>query len=139
MHREAPAYRLIQISNMHRESVGLMMRDDVVEPEVIHLQMGGQPIYVDPDREYNRQTGGIDSGHSILQAQRVYKALTAQDTAYVIRRGELAPLQERVEIKPRAILLRPDYMQRRTPQKPNELAPVPMKPKVEKGPVASAM
>ncbi len=137
--REKSAYELIPVSNMNRDTVGLLMRDDVVEPEVATLQMGGQAIYVDPDRNYIKQTGGIDSGHSIMRAQRLYKALTAQNTAYVIHRGKLAPVEEKKTITPRAILLRPDFMQRRTPQQPMTPAPAPMRPKVEKGPVASAM
>ena len=135
MHQARPAYELIQISNMHRDSVGLKMQHDMPAPEVIQLQMGGQPIFVDPDRNYARTTGGIDDGHSILRAQRTYKALTAQDTAYVIRR-DLKPAEVIKSIMPRAILLRPDYMQRRAPQEPVNPVPAPLTPKVEKGPVA---
>lgn len=138
MHRAAPSHRLIQISTMHRHAVGLMMQEDVVAPEVIQLQMGNQPIFVDPDRDYNRDTGGIDSGHSIMRAQRAYKAMTAQDTAYVIRRGEMMPMRERMMVMPHAILLRPDYMDRRAPQQPMAPVPKPMEPKVKRGPVASA-
>ncbi len=138
MHQAAPSHRLIQISTMHRHAVGLMMQEHGVAPEVIQLQMGNQPIFVDPDRDYNRNTGGIDSGHSIMRAQRAYKALTAQDTAYVIRRGEMMPMRERMTIMPHAILLRPDYMQRRDPQQPMAPAPKPIQPKVQRGPVASA-
>ncbi len=136
MHRAAPDYELIQISTMHRHAVGLVMRENEVEPGLAQLQMGNQPIFVDPDRKYIRRTGGIDSGHSIMRAQRAYKALTAQDTAYMIRRGELTPDHERAMIVPRAILLRPDFLQRRELQKP--MAPSPLKTKVEQGPVASA-
>lgn len=139
MHRAAPAHELIQISTMHRHAVGLMVQEDVVAPELAQLQMGNQPIFVDPDRNYNRRTGGIDSGHSIMRAQRAYKAMTGRNTAYVIRRGELAPTTERRTIEPRAILIRPDFMQRRAPQQPIEPAPAPMTPEVKQGPVASAM
>jgi hypothetical protein len=120
--------------------VGIMNQEDVVAPEVIQLQMGNQPIFVDPDRDYNRNTGGIDSGHSIMRAQRAYKAMTAQDTAYVIRRGEMMPVRERMTIMPHAILLRPDYMERRAPQNQQPMAPAPkpLQPKVKRGPVASA-
>lgn len=135
-HQARPAYELIQISTMHRDAVGLKTQVDMPAPEVIQLQMGNLPIFVDPDRHYGRATGGIDDGHSILRAQRAYKAMTAHDTAYVIRR-DLQPVRESQTIVPRAILLRPDYMQRRTPQNPGP-APVPMTPKIEKGPVALA-
>jgi len=138
IHQPAPSHRLIQISTMHRHVVGIMMQEDVVEPEVIQLQMGNQPVFVDPDRRYGRDTGGIDDGHSIMRAQRAYKALTAQDTAYVIRRGALAPVEAKKTIVPRAILLRPDYMQRRVPQAPDMPAPKPLKSKIKRGPVASA-
>lgn len=140
MHQAAPSHRLIQISTMHRHVVGIMNQEDVVAPEVIQLQMGNQPIFVDPDRDYNRNTGGIDSGHSIMRAQRAYKAMTAQDTAYVIRRGEMMPVRERMMIMPHAILLRPDYMERRAPQNQQPMAPAPkpLQPKVKRGPVASA-
>jgi hypothetical protein len=138
LHQPAPSHRLIQISTMHRHVVGLMVQEDVVAPELIQLQMGNQPIFVDPDRNYGRDTGGIDDSHSIMRAQRVYKGLTAQDTAYVIRRGELAPMRERTMIVPRAILLRPDYMDRRVPQEPMTPAPKPIQPQVKRGPVASA-
>jgi hypothetical protein len=138
MHRAAPAHELIQISTMNRHVVGLMVQEDVVAPELAQLQMGNQPIFVDPDRNYGRRTGGIDDGHSIMRAQRAYKAMTARDTAYVIRRGELAPAMDRAMIVPRAILLRPDYLQRRAPQQPMAPAPTPLRPEVKQGPVASA-
>lgn len=138
MHRATPEYELIQISTMHRHAMGLIMQDDVTEQGLAQLQMGNQPIFINPDRKYIRRTGGIDSGHSIMRAQRTYKALTAHDTAYVIRRGELTPAPERAMIVPRAILIRPDFMQRRELQQPMDPAPVPLKSKVEQGPVASA-
>jgi len=137
MHQSRPAHELIQISTVRRDVVGLMTQHDMPAPEVIQLQMGNQPIFVDPDRHYGRTTGGIDDGHSIMRAQRAYKAMTARDTAYVIRR-DLTPAPERKMIVPRAIILRPDYMQRRAPQAPLAPVPVPMTPKVEKGPVALA-
>jgi len=137
MHRADAGHKLIQISNMNRHAVGLMNQYDMPEPEVIQLQMGNQPIFVDPDRDYARTTGGIDEGHSIIRAQRAYKALTAKDTAYVIRR-DLKAMPERKMIVPRAILLRPDFMQRRAPQQPAAPTPLHKAPKVEQGPVALA-
>ncbi len=137
MHQDRPAHELIQISTVRRDVVGLKTQHDMPEPEVIQLQMGNQPIFVDPDRNYGRTTGGIDDGHSIMRAQRAYKAMTAQDTAYVIRR-DLQVKPQRKMIMPRAILLRPDYMQRRAPQAPQAPAPMPLTPKVDKGPVALA-
>lgn len=138
MHRAAPGHELIQISTLHRDAVGLMTQEQGVAPEVIQLQMGNLPIFVDPDRDYARATGGIDDGHSILRAQRAYKAMTARKHAYIIRRGELEPMAEKQTIVPRAILIRPDYLERRAPQQPMTPAPVPMQPKVEQGPVALA-
>lgn len=137
MHQASPSHKLIQISTMHRHVVGLMVQEDVVAPEVIQLQMGNQPIFVDPDRNYGRDTGGIDAGHSIMRAQRAYKAMTARGT-HVIRRDNAYTEVEREMIMPRAILLRPDYMERRDMQQPIEPAPVPATPKVKAGPVALA-
>lgn len=138
MHQAAPRHKLIQISTMHRHVVGIMVRDDVVAPDVIHLQMGMQPIYLDPDRNYRRDIGGgIDAGHSIMRAQRAYHAINAEH-AYVIRRGELKPISNIGTIMPRAILLRPDYLERRTPQPAPEAAPKPFTPQVKRGPVAMA-
>lgn len=138
MHRPAPSHKLIQISTMNRHVVGVMVQDDAVHPELVQLQMGNQPIYIDPDQFYGRRTGGIDDGHSIMRAQRAYKAINAQDHAYVIRRGELEPMLDRAMIMPRAILLRPDYMERRDGQQPMTPVPTPRTPKVKPGPVASA-
>jgi len=137
MQRAHAGHELIQISTMNRHVVGIVMQDDAVAPELIQLQMGNQPIYVDPDRDYARTTGGIDEGHSIIRAQRAYKALTAQDTAYVIRR-DLTQVEEKQQIMPRAILLRPDHMQRRAPQAPQAPAPIHRTPKAEKRPMALA-
>ena len=137
MHRQASSHTLIQISTMHRHVVGVMVQDDAVHPELVQLQMGNQPIYIDPDQNFGRITGGIDDGHSIMRAQRAYHALSGSDHAYVIRRGELEPMLDRAMVTPRAILLRPDYMQRRDGQRPMTPAPMPRTPKVKRGPVAS--
>jgi len=47
-------------------------------------------------------------------------------------------MAEHRTIMPRAILLRPDFMERRTPQQAPEAAPTPLTPKVKRGPVAVA-
>ena len=138
MHRPPSSHKLIQVSTMNRHMVGVMVQDDPVHPELVQLQMGNIPIYIDPDQFYGRRTGGIDDGHMIIRAQRAYKAMNAQDHAYVIRRGGLYPMADRATITPRAILIRPDYMQRRDGQRPVTPAPVPKTPKVDRGPVASA-
>ncbi len=136
MHRAAPAHELIQISTMHRHAIGLVRQADSISPDLAQLQVGGGPVLIDPDRKYIRRTGGIDSGHSLMRAQRAYHAMTAQDTAYVIRRGELTPGPEKAMVVPRAILIRPDFLQRNAPQRPMAPAPKPLKTNVEKGPVA---
>jgi len=136
MHQASPRHKLIQISTMHRHVVGVMVQEDVVYPELVQLQMGNQPIFIDPDRKYGRTTGGIDDGHSIMRAQRAYHAMNAGH-AYVIRRGEPS-MSEHGTIMPRAILLRPDYLERRTPPQAPEAAPTPLIPEVKRGPVARA-
>jgi len=137
MHQAAPSHRLIQISTMHRHVVGVMVQEDVVAPEVVQLQMGNQPIFVDPDRNYGRTTGGIDDGHTIMRAQRAYHAMN-KGNAYVIRRVEMQPMADHSMIMPRAILMRPDYLERRAPQSAPEAAPKPLTPEVKRGPVAIA-
>ncbi len=139
MHRAPSSHKLIQVSTMNRHMVGVMVQKDPVHPELVQLQMGNIPIHVDPDQFHGRRTGGIDDGHMIMRAQRAYKAMNAQDHAYVIRRGSLTPMLERAMITPRAILIRPDYMQRRDGQQPMTPVPAPKTPKVKRGPVASAM
>ncbi len=138
MHRAPSSHKLIQISTMNRHMVGVMVQDDPTHPELVQLQMGNIPIHIDPDQIYGRRTGGIDDGHMIMRAQRAYKAMNARDYAYVIRRGDLEPMAERAMITPRAILIRPDYMQRRDMPQPMIPAPAPKAPKVKRGPVASA-
>ncbi len=139
MHAPAPSHRLVQIHSFHRDAVGVMMDDDA-NHGLVHLQMSQTPIYIDPDNDYIRREGGLDQGHSILRAQRAYKAMTAQDTAYVIRRESMQPVMQPSAITPRAILIRPDYMERRDNVKPMrpEVVPVPKAPKVKSGPVALA-
>ncbi len=132
-------HRLVQISTMNRHMVGVMAHSDSVSPGLVQMQMGNIPIYIDPDQNFGRRTGGIDDNHSIMRAQRTYDALTGPDHAYVIRRGTLDPMANRPMITPRAILLRPDYMQHRDGQQPMTPAPAPRAPhKVKRGPVASA-
>lgn len=134
MHRAS--HELIQISTMHRHAIGLVRQADSISPDLAQLQVGGGPVLIDPDRKYIRRTGGIDSGHSLMRAQRAYRAMTAQDTAYVIRRGELTPGPEKAMVVPRAILIRPDFLKRNAPQRPMDPAPKPLKTEIEKGPVA---
>ena len=136
MHAPEPNNKLIQIYPFHRDAVGVMMRDDVVAPELVHLQMNNVAVHIDPDNDYIRRVGGLDQGHSIMRAIRAYNAMTAQDTAYVIRRGQMQPMMDRAMITPRAILIRPDYMQRRDGQQPQQTPPMPKTPKVKRGPVA---
>jgi hypothetical protein len=133
-----PGHRLTQISTMNRHMVGVMEHEDAVLPGLVQLQMGNIPIYVDPDQNFGRRTGGIDDGHMIMRAQRAYDAPDVPDHAYVIRRGALEPMPQRNTIMPRAILIRPDYMQRRDGQRPMTPTPAPRTPKVDPGPVASA-
>jgi hypothetical protein len=138
MRHAVPSHQLVQISTMHRQATGVMVRDDVVGPELIHLQMGNQAVFIDPDRNYRRDYGGgMDSGHSIMRAQRAYHAMN-QGGAYVIRRSAQSMMIEHAPIKPRAILLRPDFMERRAPQQAPEAAPTPLIPEVKRGPVAVA-
>ncbi len=137
MHQPTPSYELIQISTIHRDVVGVIIHDDAVRPDLVQLQMGNQPIYIDPYQKYGRSTGGIDEGHSILRAQRVHLA-QHDEHAYVIRRGETEYVSGRTMITPRAILLRPDLMERRDMQKDRPVAPAPKAPKAKRGPVASA-
>ena len=139
MHRAPSSHKLVQISTMNRHMVGVMVQEDAVHPELVQLQMGNVPIYIDPDQNFGRRTGGIDDGHMIMRAQRAYKAMNAQDHAYVIRRDALEPTMERTTITPSAILIRPDYMQRRDGLQPMTPTPAPRAPKVKRGPVASAM
>ncbi len=140
MHRAPSSHKLIQVSTMNRHMVGVMVQDNPVHPELVQLQMGNIPIHVDPDQFYGRRTGGIDDGHMIMRAQRAYKAMNANDHAYVIRRDALEPTMDRHMIVPRAILIRPDYMQRRDGMQPMTPAPAPKSPtKVKRGTVASAM
>lgn len=140
MHAPAPSHRLVQIYSFHRDAVGVRVQDDAMYPELVQLQMNNVPIHIDPDNDYIRREGGMDQGHSIMRAQRAYKAMNAQDTAYVIRREGLEPMMDHSVITPRAILIRPDYLQRRDGQQPvqPEAVPVPKAPKVKRGPVASA-
>lgn len=140
MHAPAPSHRLVQINAFHRDAVGVIVDDDAMHPELVHLQMGQTPIHIDPDNDYILREGGLDQGHSILRAQRAYKAMNAQDTAYVIRREAMQPVMQPSAITPRAILIRPDYMERRENVKPMrpEVVPVPKAPKVKSGPVAVA-
>ena len=139
VHRDSSPYELMQTSTMHRHAVGLVKPEVSAIPGLAELQVGNIATFIDPDRKYTRRTGGIDSGHSIMRAQRTYKALTANDTAYVIRRGDVAATPQRTVIMPRAIMIRPDFLERRDMQKPMEPAPTPLNNKVEQGPVASAM
>ena len=139
MHAKAPSHRLVQINSFHRDAVGVIVKDDAMHGRV-HLQMGQTPIYIDPDMDFIRREGGLDQGHTMLRAVRAYKAMTAQDTAYVIRREAMQPVMQPSAITPRAILIRPDYMQQRENVKPMrpEAVPVPKAPKVKSGPVALA-
>lgn len=140
MHAKAPSHRLVQINSFHRDAVGVMVKDDAMQPELVQLQMGQTPIYIDPDNDYIRREGGLDQGHSIMRAQRAHKAMNAQDTAYVIRREAMQPVMQPSAITPRAILIRPDYMERRenvNPMQP-QAVPVPKAPNVKSGPVALA-
>ena len=136
--RQAQPDKLIQTSTMRRHMVGIVMRDDVVAPEVIQVQMGNLPIFVDPDRDYNRDTGGIDMGHTIMRAQRTYRALTARGASVIYRVERDEVTEEETRIKPRAILLRPDFLERRDPKSAPKAAPTPLTPEVKRGPVASA-
>ena len=140
VHAKAPSNRLVQINSFHRDAVGVIVKDDAMSPELVQLQMGQTPIYIDPDHDYIRREGGLDQGHSIMRAMRAHRAMNAQDTAYVIRREAMQPVVQDSMIMPRAILIRPDYMERReniTPMQP-EAVPVPKAPKVKSGPVALA-
>lgn len=131
--------RMVQIHSFHRDAVGVMMDDDMNDG-LVHLQMGQTPIYLDPDMDLIRREGGLDHGHSMARAIRAYKAMTARDTAYVIRREAMQPVVQDSMIRPSAILIRPDYMDRRDNVQPMQpdVAPVPKAPKVKSGPVAQA-
>lgn len=138
MQRAAPSYELVQISTMHRHAVGVLVERDPIHPELVRLRMGNQSIYIDPDRKYGRNTGGIDEGHSIMRAQRAYHAMYAQN-AYVIRSGAIQRDYARPMITPRAILLRPDLFKQRDGQQEVKPAPTPRRaPQTPRRPVAIA-
>jgi hypothetical protein len=139
MHRAPSSHKLIQISTMNRHAMGVMVNEDTAYPDRVQLRIGQQNVYIDPDQTFGRRTGGIDDGHSIMRAQRAHNAMNAHKHAYVIRRDALEPTMDRAMIMPSAILIRPDYMQRREGLQPKMPAPTPNAPKVKRGPVASAM
>jgi hypothetical protein len=131
------SHELTQIYSFQRDAVGVIAQSRSIDPNLVQLQMNNVPIYVDPDQNYYRRTGGIDQGHSIIRAQRAYNAMAGSDNAYVIRRGQMQPMMDRAMITPRAILIRPDYMQRREGQQPQQSIPMPKTPNAKQGPVAS--
>lgn len=143
VHRSASDLRVVpvpgftQIGYPHRGEVGLVYNpvlvpgatvDEAVArtpalPHLIRLKMGQTTILIDPDANYRgAMPGHLDRNHSIIRAQRTWEALRDRG-AHVVRRalrvGERADTLSAQDIKPRAILLRPNVLDKPVPGNDN--------------------
>ena len=84
------------------------LSEQPVHEHLVEVQMVNTTIYIDPDATYSSLgNGGLDADHSIVRAQRLYKALHTASSAYIVR----SPMAEQaVSVKgitPRAIMHMP--------------------------------
>lgn len=130
----------VQIGYPRREAVGLIfervyVREATVDrlvsetpalPHLARVQMGSTTILVDPNIDYlSKSPGRIDENHSIIRAQRMFKAL-APNRSYVVRglpRPESAVDVD--AIRPSAIIQKPNLFDK--PRK-DEVDNMPMIP-----------
>lgn len=128
--RHQPIKGFVQIGYPLRDAVGLIHRPVLVPsatvskavsetpvlPHLARLQVGVTTILIDPEVNYlAEQPGGIDENHSIVKAQRTWKALNAKP-AFVTRRVArpvAGSVDAAVAPTPRAILLRPDLLDKK--------------------------
>ncbi len=127
--RHVPIKGFTQIGRPHRDAVGLIHRATIVTaatvsrdvsetpalPHLARVQYGGTTILVDPEVNYlKKRPGGLDEGHSIVRAQRTFKAVQALP-ARTIRRPEALRSDSGASAElptPRAILLKPNVLDR---------------------------
>ncbi len=102
-------------------TVSRALHEQPVQTHLAEVIVVTTPITIDPYRDLNRETGGIDDGHYLREAQRQWLSRHAQPARVIRRPSSSAEESEPVKpkIRPRAIIHIPDSLRRDRKTNPN--------------------
>ena len=145
--RVSPHPGFTQIGYPQRNHVGIIRKPVLVPeatvseavartpavPHLIRLKQGQTTVLIDPQANYRGEhPGGLDHNHSIIRAQRTHERLQTRG-AHIVRRPnqpDIGDDRSAQEIQPRAILLRPNVLDKRNQD--NQQRDIPMIPRPKK-------
>ncbi|MFP4145365.1 MAG: hypothetical protein ACLFV3_09490 [Phycisphaeraceae bacterium] len=80
-----------------------------VYTHLVELQVVNTPILIDPDRDFvNKYKGGLDEGHSLVEAQRIWRARQARPARIIRNPAFEADSELTPRPRPSMIIDRPD-------------------------------